>query len=308
MRFDLYSLSLFVTVCEQQSIARAAEMHNIAASAVSKRISDLEKLVKEPLFYRRQSGLELTPVAQSLLHHARIVLRDLMQMERELTDHSTGLRGQVRIQTSLSMIVQHLPGDLSEFLAENPAVRVDIEESTSQQVVRSVSENAADIGIFGGSLSAPGLRIAHYRDDKLVAIMPPGHVLSGRQSVRFAELAEHDLIATLKGSFLDSLVLRAAADVGQPLKLRVRVNGFETAARMVEAGLGIAFVPENCAERYVKVFRIASVPLDEAWATRHWRLCTRDTDDLPLPVKVLVKYLTRLPSGLPSGLPRAEPR
>ncbi len=294
MRFDLYSLSLFVTVCEQQSIARAAEMHNIAASAVSKRISDLEKMLKEPLFYRRQSGMELTPVAHSLLHHARIVLRDLMQMERELTDHSTGLRGRVRIKTSLSMIVQHLPADLSEFLAANPAIRVDFEESTSQEVVRSVSENAADLGIFGGALSAPGLRVAHYRTDRLVTLMPPAHPLSDRKSVRFAELAEHELVATLKGSFLDSLILRAAADVGQPLKLRVRVNGFETAARMVEASLGIAFVPENCAERYVKVFNVVSVPLDEEWATRHWRLCTRDTDDLPLPVKALVKHLTRL--------------
>ena len=44
MRFDLLSLKLFVTVCEQQSISRTAEMERIAASAVSKRISDLEDL------------------------------------------------------------------------------------------------------------------------------------------------------------------------------------------------------------------------------------------------------------------------
>ena len=43
MRFDLLSLKLFAAVCEQQSIARAAEREHIAPSAVSKRISDLEE-------------------------------------------------------------------------------------------------------------------------------------------------------------------------------------------------------------------------------------------------------------------------
>ncbi len=107
--------------------------------------------------------------------------------------------------------------------------------------------------------------------------MPPAHPLSDASRCVSPNWPNTSWSPTLKGSFLDSLILRAAADVGQPLKLRVRVNGFETAARMVEASLGIAFVPENCAERYVKVFNVVSVPLDEEWATRHWRLCTRDT-------------------------------
>ncbi|RVB17859.1 LysR family transcriptional regulator, partial [Mesorhizobium sp. M7A.F.Ca.CA.004.05.1.1] len=42
LRFDLLSLQLFVAVCEEQSIAKAADREHIAASAVSKRISDLE--------------------------------------------------------------------------------------------------------------------------------------------------------------------------------------------------------------------------------------------------------------------------
>ena len=63
MRFDLLSLELFVAVCEEQSIAKAADRKNIAASAVSKRISDLEARLKTPLFVRSSKGLELTAAA-----------------------------------------------------------------------------------------------------------------------------------------------------------------------------------------------------------------------------------------------------
>ena len=46
MRFDLHTLELFVAVCAEQSIAKAAERKNIAVSAVSKRISDFEVRLK----------------------------------------------------------------------------------------------------------------------------------------------------------------------------------------------------------------------------------------------------------------------
>jgi DNA-binding transcriptional LysR family regulator len=81
--------------------------------AVSKRISDLEELVKAPLFHRTTKGLEPTASAQAPLRHARVVMRDLQQMEYELAEHATGLCGGVRIHASVSTILQHLPRDLA---------------------------------------------------------------------------------------------------------------------------------------------------------------------------------------------------
>jgi DNA-binding transcriptional LysR family regulator len=291
MRFDLLSLKLFVVACEQQSISRAAEIEHIAASAVSKRISDIERALKTPLFRRGAKGLELLPAAHALLHHARVILRDVVMMETELADHAQGARGQVRIYASVSTIVQYLPGDLSAFLDRYPAIRIDLSEGTSQEVIRAVAENAADIGIFGGSPPMAGIRTLPYRSDRLVVIMPPGHPLSGAGRVRFAEVAAHDLVGPQKGSYLDQLVMRAAADLNHPLRLRIRVNGFEPASSMVEAKLGVALVPEQHAARFAASAHLVAVPLDEDWATRHWRICVRDTDQLPPPVQLLVGHL-----------------
>ena len=72
-RIDLTSLQLFVAVCELGSIGKAAEREFIAASAVSKRLSDLEATLETPLLYRHTRGVDLTPAGESLLHHARSV-------------------------------------------------------------------------------------------------------------------------------------------------------------------------------------------------------------------------------------------
>ncbi|MDR3495897.1 MAG: LysR family transcriptional regulator [Ancalomicrobiaceae bacterium] len=292
MRFDLLSLRLFVAVCEQQSIARAAESEHIAASALSKRISDLEDHLKATLFLRTPKGLELTPPGYSLLHHARVVMRDLTQMESELSNHALGLCGQVRIYANASAIVQHLPRDLGEFMSQHKAVRVELEQATSQEIVRAVAENAADIGIFGGVRPMAGLRILPYRSDKLVVLTPVGHPLSDRASVKFGEVVEFDLVGPQKGSFLDSLVQRAAADIEHALNLRLRVNGFESVCSMVAANLGVGLVPEECAKQYVATRPVVSVPLDEPWATRAWKICVRDSTSSPQVVQLLLEHLS----------------
>jgi DNA-binding transcriptional LysR family regulator len=292
VRFDLLSLQLFVAVCEEQSIAKAADRQNIAASAVSKRISDLEVRLNTPLFHRSSKGLELTDPAHALLHHVRVVMRDLKQMEDELASHANGVSGQVRIYASVSTIIQHLPSDLRDFLSQNPAIRVVLQEGTSQQAVEAVVENAADIAIFGGVAPKAGLRILLYRSDRLVVLMPSDHPLSTRPSVTFADMSAYDLVGPQKGSFLDMLVLRAASELARPLKIPIRVNGFETVASMIEAKLGIGLVPEERASRYVVGTELVAVPLDEPWALRQWNVCVQKAQTLPPPVRLLLKHLT----------------
>ena len=292
MRFDLLSLKLFVTVCEQQSISRTADMEHIAASAVSKRMSDLEAIVKTPLFLRSQKGLDMTPAARDLLKHARIVLRDLGQLENEMLDHSKGRRGDVRLHACHSPIVQHLPDDLANFLALNPAIRVSIDEGLSRNVVQAVSENAADIGVFGGGMATATLHVAPYRADRLVMIMPTGHPLARARTVRFAEMAEYDIVGPQHGSCLDQLMIRAAASLGRPLKVRIRVNGFEQSSSMVEAGLGVALVSEHHALRRAASGQLILAALNEPWAVRQWKICSRDPKALPAPARLLLDHLS----------------
>jgi DNA-binding transcriptional LysR family regulator len=308
MRFDLQSLKLFVAVCEHGSITHAAEAENIAPSAVSKRISQLEDTLKTPLFMRSNKGLELTAAAYPLLQHARVLLRDVKQMESELLDHAEGVRGQIRLHASLSAIVQHMASDIRDFLEHHPSLRIDLQESLSSEVVRAVAENAADIGVFGGTTVMAGVQVFPYRSDRLVVIMPPDHPLSRAGKVKFREVAEYDLVGPQPGSYLNSLVLRAAADLDHPLKLRIRVNGFEPVCSMVEARLGIGLVPERNAERYVTSAPLVAVRLDESWAVRHWKICVREAESLPAPVQFFLKHLRARAMSEPQSICGAPAR
>ncbi|HEY0200098.1 MAG TPA: LysR family transcriptional regulator, partial [Burkholderiaceae bacterium] len=146
-RIDLTSLQLFVAVCELGSIGRAAEREFIAASAVSKRLAELEVAVDTPLLYRHSRGVTLTPAGESLLHHARTLLFGLEKMQGELSEYADGVRGHVRIHANISAIVEFLPEDLGAFARQHPQVKIDLEEHLSPDVLAAVHEGAADLGI-----------------------------------------------------------------------------------------------------------------------------------------------------------------
>lgn len=293
MNLDLRTLQLFVAVVEEETVAKAAKREHIAASAVSKRIADLEKEVKVDLFRRHRTGLEPTPAGHALLHHARMLMRNLAQLETELGDYEQGLRGSVRIFANVSALVQFLPEDLGRFLSQHPLVRIDLEEAISPLIVRAVADGVAEIGIYGGNIPAPGLTVLPYRQDRLVVVVPARHPLRKHSSVRLDAVLPYDLVGVQKGSSIDALVVRAATDLGRPVKLRIRTSGFDAVSRMVHAGLGVAIMPELVAQSYRASLKLATVPLEEPWATRQLDVCVLDMASLPPASRLLVDHLTR---------------
>ena len=299
-RIDLTSLQLFVAVCELGSIGRAAEREYIAASAISKRLSDLEAALQTPLLYRHTRGVDLTPAGESLLHHARSVLFSLEKMQAELSEYSTGVRGHVRIHANISAIVQFLPEDLGAFSRAHPQVKIDLEEHLSTEVLRAVQEGAADLGICNVAAGAgQQLQTLPYRHDELVLIVPRGHALAARESVPFEETLEFDHVGLHANSSIHLAMRDAAAAAGRAIRLRIHVTGLDAMCRMIHNGLGVGVMPRRAFSLMHGVGDLACVQLTDAWATRDIRLVARDFSTLPVTARLLVEHLrARAEEGL----------
>ena len=291
-RIDLTSLQLFVAVCELGSIGRAAEREYIAASAVSKRLSDLEATLETPLLYRHTRGVDLTPAGESLLHHARSVLFSLEKMQAELSEYAEGVRGHVRIHANISAIVQFLPEDLGAFSRAHPQVKIDLEEHLSTEVMRAVQEGAADVGICSVA-AAPGhdLQTLPYRQDELVVVVPRGHALAQRPALAFADTLDCDQVGLHAGSSIQLAMREAAAAAGRTIRLRIHVTGLDAMCRMIHNGLGVGVMPRRAFALMPGVAELECVPLSDPWATRDIRLVARDFSTLPLTARLLVDHL-----------------
>lgn len=226
-RIDLTTLQLFVAICEEGNLTRAATREAIAPSAVSKRLNDLEDVLGVTLFVRLSKGMALTPAGESLLHHARVTLLNVEKIAVELSEYSNGVRGYVRMLANLSAIVQFLPEDLSGFFDAHKLLKFDLQERPSGQVVRGIEDGIADIGICSGEVETRNLETLHYRHDNLMVVTRADHPLATRRAIAFAETLDFDHVGLHAASSIYLMSQYAAAQAGKAIRLRIHVPGFD---------------------------------------------------------------------------------
>jgi DNA-binding transcriptional LysR family regulator len=291
MKLDPVSLKLFVAVMEEGTIAKAATREHYAASAVSKRISELEGALHTELFVRSNKGVEATAAAFALLNLARGVLNNLDAIVSQMGEYSTGVRGYVRIMANISAISQFLPDELKSFTVAYPMVRISLQEQVSSIIAKGVAESAAEIGILNAGSYGENVSQLPYHDDELVLVVPDGHPLASRKSVALADALDFDFVGAHTGSAINNQLTKAAAEVNKTLKLRIEVTSFDALCLMVAAGMGVGVMPRGSAQLYLRSLRVKSITLAEPWAKRKLVLCVRSDAVLSSASQLLVDHL-----------------
>ena len=292
-KLDLTSLRLFVAVCQEKNIARAAEREFIASSAVSRRIAEIEALIGLPVIQRQSRGITVTPVGETVLRYAQTIIANIEQMSAELSRFSSGAKGQVRVVANLSSIVQFLPEDVAAFSRVFPEVSIELEEENSADVLRIVEEHGADFGICNAVAGVEAFEQVPYRADRLAVLLPAAHRLADAQRLAFAELLDDSFVGLRSESALTQLLTQQAAQAGRQLDVKIRVSSLDALCRMVHAGLGVAVVPEQVGRLYLNALDVRLLPLRDDWAVRRLVLVFRAREQLSASAAALVGFLGR---------------
>lgn len=291
MHFDLTDLRLFVAVAETNNLTRGAERCHLSAAAVSVRIKNIEEGLGAKLFIRSSHGVTLTAPGQAFVHHARIVLAQLEHLRTDVLDYGRGIKGHLRIVASITAVAEFLPEALGRYLGSHPDVSLDLKECPSPAVVRVVSEGKADLGIVAGPVRTESLEVKPYRSDRLVLVVPRGHLLAGERALKFADTLDFDYVCLPEGTGLYAFLMQHVQDLGRIMKMRVQIGSFDACCRMIEANVGIGVLPLSAASHLAKQMAIQTVHLTDDWAIRKLTLCARNFDLLPNYAKALVEVL-----------------
>ena len=290
-RIDSYSVRLFVSAARAGSIVRAAALENIAPSALSRRLADLEHAFDTPLLVRSPRGITLTEAGQLVLARGERIDTELQALLREVQSQGGEVRGTVRLHANMSSVIGFLPERLQRFMAAHPAVTVSLHEADTRHVVRACLDDRADVGV-GVEVPLPaGLDAWRFASDPLQVVVPLDHPLAGRKKISFALALAHPLVGIHAGGALDRSLAERAEAVGKRFEPTVSVSSFDAACRMVEAGLGIAVMPRSAAAAYAGSERFVRRPLDESWAGRILNVYAMRKTPQPRAVAALIDSL-----------------
>ena len=290
---DLTTLRLFVTVCETGNMRRASEEANMVASAVSKRLAQLEDTVGAQLLLRKRHGVAPTPAGETLLQHARSMLMSARLIERDMAGHKAGIQGRVNVLATASVMAESLADHIARFLKapEHRNIQIDLEERISPEVVRGIREGVAALGICWDAAETGLLHTRTYTHDHLCVAVRHDHPLAAQDSVRLADTLDYEQVIMPIHSAVEVMLQREATLLGKRLMHRVIVTNFEAAMRVVRADLAIAVVPREVTPLHAQAWGLKILPLMEPWARRRFVLCHRGEDSLTPAAQLLLDAL-----------------
>lgn len=268
----------------------AAARENIAVSAVSRRVSELEARCGVALTERHERGVALTPAGRHLAEQLSGVFELFDFIAADLDATRGGRSGTIRLHTHMTATSAGLPEILAAFNRDHPSINLEIDEMTSAKVMHSVQTGMADLGLVSGTLPAANLMFHHWRDDQLVAVLANGHSLALREKVKLADLLDEDFIGMQRDSSLIQLYYNQAQSLGGSLRVRMYATSFESVRKMVSLGLGVAILPATASIPFIKTLGISVVELDESWARRPLMLCIRNMSQLSVAGRNLMSY------------------
>lgn len=290
-KLDPLSLKLFVAVIESNSITAAASLHHIAATAVSKRIGDLEQLFGTTLLQRTNRGVHPTDAGKTLVSLARRALNEFDSIQIAMQDYCGGGVGLVTLSASTSAMSQFLSRDIANFLIRNPGIKISVDEQASEVAVRMLSDNAVQIAVFANVADTHDLDVKPYCQDHLVLVCHPNHPLAMQDRVAFQDTLAHDYVGWYSGGAINKQLETAARMSQCNWQVRVKVNSFDALAQMVTAQIGIGVLPEGVARQKVLVYPLKICYLTDDWATRNFFVAIRSVGVLSDPALHLYNYL-----------------
>jgi DNA-binding transcriptional LysR family regulator len=258
---------------------------------LSRRIDKLESALGLRLLERTTRQVDLTPGGRQFLERARQTLDDLEDAVAHLSDSAQARRGQVTIACVPSVAQHVLPGILRRFAQQQPHVRVRVIDDSAHRVLASVVSSEADFGLNFTGAQEPDVEFEMLGRDDYVLVLPHGHVLAGRVSVTWADLAGQKMVAVSRQSANRLLVDHALAALAQRPVWFYETEHVAGALGLVSAGLGLAALPRlSVPERHEALCR---VPLVDPVVSRVVGLITRRGRPLSPTASMLCELVRR---------------
>ena len=245
---DLRQLNHLIAVAEHQSFSAAARALHTVQSNVSTHVAKLEKELGAALIDRHT--MEPTAEGRAVLERARRIRTELQAINDDIVSMRHEVAGEVRIGcigTTGRWMASPLLGRLAE---RHPALRPVLVDATTTSLTPRVLDGDLDMAIVNTPVVEAGLESEPLFDEERIIVAPTDHPLADRGTINVADLAEHPVMLTPRGTTFRDAIDQELATVGVRLTAAAEVDGLRLLASLAYQGYAPALLPASAVSGY----------------------------------------------------------
>lgn len=273
---ELHHFRCLVTLAEELNFGRAAARLHMSQPPLTRIVSDVERHVGARLFERTTRRVRLTPVGEVFIAEARALL---LRVDAAMDSVQAAVRrqsGQLRLAYTSLALQTVLPEILSALREREHDVKIDLVELVGMAQREALSAGHVDMGFVAEPFTEKGesgddfASLLLHRED-LLAILPDDHPLSGKPSLKLADLAEETFILHARQEYprYYGRFLEACENAGFTPKIHHR-EARQNCSALVAAGKGILLAPANHQPFSTSGFR--RIPLEATPLPLYWEV------------------------------------
>ncbi|GHF18946.1 LysR family transcriptional regulator [Kordiimonas sediminis] len=253
---DWDRLRIFHTVAQSGSFTSAGNRLNCSQSAVSRQIRALEESLNVSLFTRHARGLVLTHEGQELFKTANGVVQQLEETQRRIMESKQSPKGLLRITTMVTFGAVWLTPHLKHFMEEYPDIDIKL---ILDDADLDLAAGEADVAIRLHEPEQADLIQRPLATFHVHLYASPDYIDRMGMPLDQSDLCNHDLITFGETNAPTLKNLSKILEIIQPgikWKPRLQVNNLYAVLNAVEAGMGIAVLPDYLVHNRKKLVRI----------------------------------------------------
>jgi len=260
----LEQLRIFVAAAERQHITQAAKALNLAQSAVSHAIAQLEAEFGLALFNRIGRTIRLTEAGRLLLADAHTTLAAATRTRQHMAELSGLQTGTLHLHASQTIGNYWLPSRLKRFRDLHPDITLHVAIGNTQDVIKAVNNSTAELGFVEGQVSIPSCHTETIAKDQIILTASPEHPLATQNPLTPAKLAKAQWVMREPGSGTRTTLEETLSTLGIPpetLTISLELPSNEAIRAAIEAGLGIGAISASVVAESLENERLVSLPL-----------------------------------------------
>lgn len=151
-------------LAEERNMRKAAERLFLSQPALSQRLQTIEKDWGTQLFIRSQKGLTATPAGEQVIAYAKEMLAKKEEIYETIQSLTTKVNGTLKIACASIVGQNWLPKILKDFVAKYPDAKISLMTGWSSEIIKSLYDGEAHVGIVRGQVDWKGEKIHLFRD------------------------------------------------------------------------------------------------------------------------------------------------
>jgi LysR family hydrogen peroxide-inducible transcriptional activator len=237
-------LRYFVALVEQKHFGRAAAQCFVSQSAFSIAIQELEALLGANLVDRTNRRVTITAVGQEVAVLAKLCLQDLTALVELARGQSLPLQGPLQLGIIPTIAPFLLPRVLPALRKAYPNLKLFLHEDQTERLYTQLVEGELDVVLLALPYDLTGVDTMALFDDRFRLAARAGTELVDPQHYKFNRLNEGSVLLLREGHCLREHAIDACKIRDPRKRSRVSASSLLTLIEMVDADLGITFLPE----------------------------------------------------------------